>query len=55
MDNRYKHLNVLLFLQFVLINAMSIYNMSSDLTKHISFLLLLIGYWIDPSKKKYTS
>lgn len=41
-------INFVLFVQYILFNITSIYNVPDDITKHISLLLLVIGYWINP-------
>lgn len=43
-----KIINILFFLQFILIHITDIYQFSNDVTKHISLLILIIGYFINP-------
>lgn len=41
-------INIIIFVQYILVNITSIYNIPDDVTKHISLLLLITGYWINP-------
>lgn len=43
--------NLLLFTQYILIEITNIYIFSEDVTKFISLILLIIGYWINTSSK----
>lgn len=43
-------INILCFLQFLLVGITEIYIFSEETTKLISLLLLVIGYWLNTDK-----
>lgn len=45
-----KILNILLFVQYILINITSIYHLNDNYQQIISTILLIIGYFLNPRK-----